>query len=207
MSTLVVTADPDIDTACQLVAFCSENSRETELDCMQRLAAGDSSAMREVIVSHGTMLAEFIGRLTAWHADHEDILQQVLVAVWENAGSYRGDGPLEGWLKRIAVYRSRNYFRTLSRIRRKLESLAVDQPTQSLDKSTEIREVNEELQNALTKLSPDDRTAVVLFYLEQQSGEQVADWMKISVPALHKRLSRARNKLKTLLSEERFHEK
>jgi RNA polymerase sigma-70 factor (ECF subfamily) len=207
MSASVVNGDPEIEASELPESACAGNSRENEVSCMKRMASGDASAMREVVVLHGKMLTEFVGRLTAWHADHEDILQQVLVAAWENAGSFRGDGPLEGWLKRIAVHRSRNHYRMVARLRRKLEAWAGDRPQPNQEKSIEMLEVNEELQHALGQLNPDDRTAVVLFYLEQQSGEQVADWMRISLPAFHTRLSRARKRLKALMPVEYFDEK
>ena len=66
---------------------------------MVRLRQGDQAAMCELLNRHGEMLARLVGRLTAWHADREDILQEVLLSIWQKSGSYRGEGSLEGWIE------------------------------------------------------------------------------------------------------------
>ena len=85
---------------------------------MVRLKTGDQAAMCELLDRHGDMLARLVGRLTAWHVDREDILQDVLLSVWQKSGSFRGNGSLEGWLKRIAVNQCRNHFRAANSIKR-----------------------------------------------------------------------------------------
>ena len=47
-----------------------------------------------------------------------------------------------------------------------------------------------------------DRTALVLFYLEEMSGEEVAAHLGIKTKSLHVRLHRARKKLKSILENE-----
>ncbi len=60
----------------------------TDGQLMARIAAGDGDAFQELVKIHGPQLATFIGRLTAWHADRDDLLQETLLAVWDNARGY-----------------------------------------------------------------------------------------------------------------------
>lgn len=167
---------------------------------MIRLQQGDETAMCELLDQHGEMLARLVGRLTAWRADHEDILQDVLLSVWQRSGSFRGAGSLEGWLKRIAVNHCRNHFRAVNSITQLMErfaSLVSPQPFVE----THPAEPNHELHIALRRLPKKDRISLVLFYLEEMPGDEVADILQIKPETLHVRLHRARKKLKHLMEE------
>lgn len=167
---------------------------------MRRLASGDDSAMQELIAAHGEGLARLIGRMTAWSGSQDDLLQEVLLSVWQQADSYRGDGPLAGWLRTVAVNRCRNHRRHLLSLRRLLDS------ARAMLRNTEATpdltiEATELTQYALAKLTHDDRTLIVLFYLEELPGNEVAGLLKIKPESLHVRLHRARAKLKTIIEQ------
>lgn len=164
---------------------------------MNRLANGEEAAMCELIQKHGETLARLIGRLTAWHGDRDDILQEVLVNVWQKSASFRGDGPLEGWLKRIAVNQCRNHFRAANGVKRMMGRFArLLTPAETVDPAPVESSAADKVNLALGALSNVDRTALVLFYLEGMTGDEVATAMKIKLETLHVRLHRARKNLK-----------
>ena len=164
---------------------------------MQRVAAGDQSALSELIVQHGDTLARLVGRLMAWHSDCDDVYQEILLSVWQRAHSFRGDGSLEGWLRRLAVNRCRNHFRARAAMRRKLEGLAaVLTMTKTSETGPAVFEdpavpQDPELRKALEQLKPDDRAAIVLFYMEEMPGDEVARALGIRLETLHVKLHRA----------------
>ena len=170
---------------------------------MRRIANRDEQAMLELLDQHGDMLARLIGRLTAWHVDGDDILQDVLIVVWKKAHLYDGKGSLAGWLKRIATNRCRNYFRTLNSIQRKIEGIAATLigKTETTQSFIAYDQPDSTLQLALTQLPQDDRTALVLYYLEELPGEEVAKIMNLKSKTFHVRLHRARTRLKQLMEE------
>ena len=53
---------------------CAGIANETQL--MHRVATGEETAFVELIALHNDSLSQLIGRLTAWHTDSEDILQE-----------------------------------------------------------------------------------------------------------------------------------
>ena len=172
---------------------------------MQRLAVGDEAAMHELIKQHGEMLARLIGRLTGWHADREDILQDVLISVWQQANSFTGTGSLEGWLKRVAVNRCRNHFRATNSIKRMIERFTLTLRPNSFTQETQTVEADEhdlQLRNALKALPQRDRSVLVLFYIEEISGDEVASILNIKPETLHVRLHRARQRLKQLMEDQ-----
>ncbi len=164
-----------------------------------QIANGDETAFSEIITLHSHSIAQLIGRLTSWHADSDDILQEVFLVVWQKAHLYRGQGTLEGWIKRIAINRCRNHFRMLASIRRKLEKFTqlVLLPNEQTIKTSFITESNNpELDHALLQLPDTDRMILVLYYLEEMPSQEVAACLKINPNGFHVRLHRARAKLK-----------
>ena len=169
-----------------------------------RVAEGDEVAFRQLIDAHGESIARLIGRLMGWHTDCDDILQDVFLQVWQRAESFKNSGPVEGWLKRIAVNRCRNHFRTLMRFRRRLErfvSLVLVNKDQQYESSFPSDGEHDELHAAIQSLPNDDRMILVLFYLEEMDGQDVAESLGLKHGTLHVRLHRARQKLKKRLDE------
>lgn len=132
----------------------------TDVQLMARIAAGDGDAFQELVKLHGPQLATFIGRLTAWHADRDDLLQETLLAVWDNARGYDERGSLKQWLFQIAVNRVKNYFRATQRLKRRLEKFAALRPSGSnfIQANKTQRELSSSaLSRALGELSFADR--------------------------------------------------
>lgn len=164
---------------------------------MQRLAAGDEEAMTRLIERHGQMLARLVGRLMAWSPDHEDVFQDVLLVIWQKANNYRGTGSLEGWLRTLAANRCYNHLRRQNSFRQLLANFFDSQRSKfKPEKPSESAAI----ENALKELTAKERTVIVLYYLEEMSGEEVAVALGIRTESLHVRLHRARQKLKSLLS-------
>lgn len=108
-----------------------QTDSSTDGQLMARIAAGDDESFQELVNIHGPQLATFIGRLTAWHADRDDLLQETLLAVWDNARGYDERGSLKQWLFQIASNRVKNYFRATQRLKRRLEMFAALRPSGS----------------------------------------------------------------------------
>ncbi len=170
---------------------------EADARLMQRLADGDPMAMPELIAAHGDRLARLVGRMTAWSGDQDDLLQEVLVSAWEQAGSYQGQGSLAGWLRMIAVNRCRNHHRTRRALTRLLEAarMRMSRPEPEPD----LLEIGELTRRALQQLTVDERTVIVLVYLEELPGPEVARLLNIKPETLYVRLHRARQHLKRIL--------
>lgn len=194
------------------VTWQAESTRKAGRDCVHwsdksladRIARGDEKALNDLVVRYGDSLAITIGRLTAWHPDSDDILQETLITVWQKAGQYDGRGSFEGWLKRIAINRCRNHFRVTSLIQRKLEQFAewIAGQKSNQTKTYGDLKISEVLDRSLSRLSTDDRTVLVLCYLEEMSGSEVAEVLSISLEAVHVRLHRARKRLKDIMQNE-----
>ena len=170
---------------------------------MTRLANGDEQAMNELIGLHGNYLARLVGRLLAWSSDHEDVFQDLMVHIWFKADKYNAKGPLRSWLRRLAINRCHNHLRRQTSIRQQLLSFvdAIRSSNSLSQHETEFAGSNSQLQSALAQLKPTERTAIVLYYLEEMPSHVIADQLGISTQTFHVRLCRARKKLKAVYSQ------
>ena len=171
---------------------------------MRELACGDHAAMQTLIELHGVSLQRLVGRLTGWCDEQEDILQDVLLTIWQRAGSFQGSGSLAGWIRMIAVNRCRNYFRARDTFRRLLSVFTQRTVIRdSVDNEDLSKIENLELTRAaLQRMNARDRTVLVLFYLEELSGDEIASMTNVRVDTVHVQLHRARKRLRVILEDE-----
>lgn len=173
----------------------SLREKPDELQLMKRLRNGDTQAMTELLATYGPSLDRLVKRLCGWTPDAEDILQEVFITAWNKSGRFQGTGSLEGWLRRIAVNHCQSHLRSYVKIKRRFRSLVeIDEPTSFESDATYTGQ--ETLSKALSQLRQEDRTVLVLYYLEKMTAKEVNDAMGLSDGALHSRLSRARKRLR-----------
>ena len=87
-----------------------------------RIANGDRLAMQVLFARHHVRVFRFVLRLVRNEATAEDLISEVFLDVWRQAGKFEGRSAVSTWLLAIAR------FKALSVLRRK--------PEQELDEET-----------------------------------------------------------------------
>ena len=170
-------------------------------ELMTRLANGDDEQLAVLIEWHGQAVGQLLGRLTAWNGEEEDLMQSVFLRAWQKAGSYQGNGSLEGWLKRIAINSWRNHQQKKKSFQNKLWEWFRQRSGEIVSRAPQLDEPSP-VQESLAMLPHTDRSILVLFYLEGMSGNRIAELLEIKPETVHVRLHRARQKLKPILLEQ-----
>lgn len=167
-------------------------------------ASRDAASFDRLVVEEQAYVARLVGRLVGWRSDVDDLVQEVFVAALGGWAKFRGDCSARTWLTRIALNKCRSHGRRrwvrerfVAAWQAQVESAA---PVQTA--SAESREVAEQVRHAVEKLRQRDREVIVLHYLEQLSPADVATVLNISQNAVEVRLTRARRRLKEILSGE-----
>jgi DNA-directed RNA polymerase specialized sigma24 family protein len=91
---------------------------DAELDDAQLLGlmlSGNREAAAEMVERMAPLIRRMVYRLTGWHPESADIVQEVFLAMLENAHGYRGESTFSTWVAAIAVNRSRRFVRNLRR--------------------------------------------------------------------------------------------
>jgi RNA polymerase sigma-70 factor (ECF subfamily) len=184
---------------------------------MTRIAAGDETALRELIEKHQGAVYGTISKMLGDPIEAQDLAQQVFVRVYRAAGSYRAVAQFRTWMFTIVrnlVFnehrrRSRATFIPLHPV--ETEGTAGSGPSTGLDlpdtagKSPGERALEREMMQAIDRailaLPEQQRLAIVLRRYDEFSYEEIAGILKTSVPATKSLLFRARETLRRALQD------
>jgi RNA polymerase sigma-70 factor, ECF subfamily len=132
----------------------------------------------------------------------DDVVQDVFLAVYRSLGRFRDKARIDTWLTTITLNRCRSvrrwrWLRLRLPWRATVQGEAIAEPP---DRPAENAELLAEVRQAVRQLPQTDREAIVLRYLEGASVDAIAGLLGVSRGAVEVRLSRARNRLRDLLS-------
>lgn len=148
----------------------------------------------------------FVGNM----ADAEDLSQEIFLEIIRSMKSFKRSSSLSTWIYRITVNRSLNLVKKRQRqgVMMRIESLFRNPGGQETPKVTEPsvmpdevehNEMRELLHAALRRLPENQRIAFVLSKFDDQSYKQIAEIMKIKLPAVESLIHRAKLNLQRYL--------
>lgn len=131
-----------------------------------------------------------------------DVVQETFLKVHTRLGSFRGEGPLRGWIVRIAANEAMNWKRSSSRHRMSELDESVfllPDPREQLDlhESTTARQT---LERSLAALPPRQRLAIALRYFGERSTREIAATLACSEGTARNLLFRSLAKLRTMMT-------
>jgi RNA polymerase sigma-70 factor (ECF subfamily) len=177
---------------------------------------GNSEAFGELVNRYQNKIYRLARRLTDNQEDAEDVLQEAFIRAFRAIGGFMGASKFSTWLFRITVnlaamkrraqrYNVESLDDPIStkdgEIKREIRDVGID-PLAALI----VKEVRENLDKAISDLSPTNRAVFVLRHIEGLSTEETREVLNISIPAVKSRLHRTRfvlqEKLMRLAREE-----
>jgi RNA polymerase sigma-70 factor (ECF subfamily) len=152
----------------------TETPDTSDAALIQSIASGDKGAMRILFTRHNVRVYQFLLRFVD-KSTAEDLVSEVFLDVWRQAGRFQGRSQVTTWLLAIA----RN--KALSALRcRSAEELNDEQAAaiEDLGSNAEVtlqnRQKTEILRRSLTQLSPAHREVIDLVYYHEKSIDEVA---------------------------------
>jgi len=130
----------------------------------------------------------------------EDMLQNGFIKVFGKINDYRGEGAFEGWVRRIMVHSSIEYYRKHHKI---MQLVEMDAPGAELAVNPAAASNLEakDLLALIQTLSPGYRLVFNLYAIEGYSHKEIGEILKISEGASKSQLSRARAILKEMVNK------
>jgi RNA polymerase sigma-70 factor (ECF subfamily) len=169
---------------------------------MTAIAAGDGAAFARLVGALSPQLLRFARTmLAASSADAEEVVQEALIRLWQQAASWRPEARISTWLHQV-VYRL-----SIDALRRRRLSVDIDGigvdfvddaplPEQRLA----LREDARAVQAAVAALPVRQRTAIVLCHYQGLSQADAAGVMGIGEDAYESLLARGRRSLRAALA-------
>lgn len=179
--------------------FGSEEGR-----LLDRAKRGDMYAFELLVKMHQQRVYSHCYRLLGNAAEAEDLCAETFLRAFQNLGSLRADPSIVYWLLRVANNLSISVLRKRSTRPAveldEIHELPADTATPEEEMIAESR--REVMRKCLDKLSPKERTAVLMFYLEERPLDEIAHVLGCGLAGAKSRVHRARHRLKELMLAE-----
>lgn len=168
---------------------------------LKGIAAGDSKALERLFALTQTRVFRFLMRMVKNRALAEDLVNEVFLAVWQNAHRYEGRSQPVTWILSIA------HNKAASALRKRTEVLGVDsdsgaEPASEEDLPDVVAQKHDKsalIRACISELSIDHRTILDLVYYQEQKVSEVAEVLGIPENTVKTRMFYARKKLSELL--------
>lgn len=197
-----------------ILAGSSAGVSEEDARILRGLRAGIDDAYEELIDKYEQPVYNVAYRLLGNQTDACDVVQEVFLKIFRGVGAFREQSSLRTWVYRIAVNEAHNHRRWFSRhcrhevpIEREMTDhegffeLAQD-PGRSPYEQALGSETRTLIEQALTRINPIFRTAVVLRDIQNLSYEEIADILQVSLGTVKSRIVRGREALRRELTQQ-----
>ena len=174
-----------------------------ESTLIQRAAHGDETAWEPLVLTHQQAVYRLAYLLLGDPDDAEDIAQETFLRAWKYLKRFDAARPLRPWLLSIASNLASNRRRSAGRYFAALTRAFRDEPT-----TTTVEEKNsqhtqaDDLWKAVQTLSTPDQQIVYLRYFLDLSVTETAEVLQVAEGTVKSRLSRALEKLRTIIQQD-----
>ncbi|WP_295676651.1 RNA polymerase sigma factor [uncultured Mucilaginibacter sp.] len=159
---------------------------------------GDTTAFKVLVERYQNLVFTIAFRITGKREEAEEVAQDVFLKVYNSLAGFEGNAKFSSWIYRIA------HNTALTKIRNRKEEFKELDTTGNRDYGLANSIVNEAdqtftkeyINRAINMLEPEEATIITLFYLADQSLEEIAPVLNIEPNAAKVRLFRARKKLR-----------
>jgi RNA polymerase sigma-70 factor (ECF subfamily) len=195
-----------MDTACELtnssgtVAAAPIRQRLDE-NLLESIAAGDKFAMQVLFQRHNVRVYRFVLRLTGNASLAEDIVSEVFLNVWRQAGTFEGKCQVTTWLLTIARHKA------VSVLRRRTEAelddamaATIADPSDDAETDLDRKDRSKTIRECMTRLSPLHREIIDLVYYHEKSVDEVARIVGAPKSTVKTRMFYARSHMAKLLT-------
>jgi len=173
-----------------------------EVAVLFAVTTGDQKAFESLFFRHKDRVYTIALTYTENRVIAEEVVQDVFVRVWKNRHKLKGIDDFSSWLSVIARNRALTALQKIARESERREELISYLPTEVSDAEERVQNnyMEELLENALTRLSPQQRKVFVLSRLQGHSRKEVAEMLNLSPATVSVHLTIALRSIRAFLT-------
>jgi len=179
-------------------------SKQTDQDLIAQVLNGNTAAYAELVKRHQRFVFTLALRFGKNREDAEEIAQDCFVKAYKALGTFKQTSKFSTWLYTITYTTAMSFLR-----KRRLDTQSIhdDENTIQLENQisdynanlVEKKSTNAYLNQAIGMLLPDDAAIITLFYMGEQSLEEIGLSLSMAPNTVKVKLHRARARLKEKL--------
>ncbi len=132
--------------------------------------------------------------------DARDILQEGFIKVFTRLKSFKGDGPLEAWIRRIMVNTALDFIKARNKHLFEDEG-KIDVKNHATNPEVMNKLQSEDLVNCISKLPDGFKAVFNLYAIEGYSHKEVSEQLNITESTSRSQYNRARTKLEQIIQQ------
>lgn len=186
----------------------------TDSELVVRARSGSEAAYRELLARYQRPVFSLVYRMVRNREQAEDLAQETFVKVFQNITRYDPKYKFSSWIFKIAnnvaidALRRRNPV-TVSldgaahaETAEQVEASRIDVASEDADpeEALEARQLGGAIEQAVGKLRPEYRTAILLRHVEGRPYEEIAEIMDVPLGTVKTHIHRARSELRGALA-------
>ena len=192
------------------MATQQDNSSVSDKALVRKAQRGDMAAFEELVLRHRDKIYARAFSMMRNEEEAVDLSQEAWVKGWQRLKQFQGESSFLTWMTRIVInlcldqLRKQKRHRTESIELMEEESGGVERqmpvvqvnPTEGLER----RELRARIDKALSQISVEHRTVLILHEFEELEYKEIAKRMQCSIGTVMSRLFYARRKMANLLA-------
>jgi RNA polymerase sigma-70 factor (ECF subfamily) len=197
----------------------STKANEVAMDriLVDRFKSGDAAAFDEMVARYWDRIFSMVNQLLRNSQDAEEVTQDAFIRAHRGLANFRGESAFSTWLYQIATNLARNRYWYWWR-RKRDKSVSFDAPlgpdndttlaeiipaeVETPDDITVSKEFVARIGVGMERLGAKHREILILRNVKNQSYEEIAAILGISVGTVKSRIARARESLRAKLGED-----
>ncbi len=179
------------------------SSREVSPAIIEACRQGDRGALEHFVLTYQNVVFAFLSRMVGNRPEVEDLAQEVFIRAYRALPRFRlrADARVSTWLLTIAVRLVQDRRKRRRPVLVPLhDDLVADDATHP-ERAQRQREIARAFERAAAQLSHDQRAVFVLAHFHGLTMAQIGEVIGVPENTVKTRLYRARERLRTLLSE------
>jgi len=179
-----------------------------ERELIRKAGRGDAYAFEQLMTVHESKMYAVALRMCGNREDAQDCLQEAMLRVYRAISGFKGQSSFSTWVYRITMNSCLDELRRRkSRAAVSLDSMlesgfAPSDESDTPEESSLRSEQKRALEKAIAQLPEDMRAAIVLRDIQGCSYDEIARALDANVGTIKSRISRGREKLRAVLSEQ-----
>ncbi|MFV0504512.1 MAG: RNA polymerase sigma factor [Lachnospirales bacterium] len=184
----------------------------SENELIIKASKGNVQAFETIIKKYERLIYSICYRMFRNKEDTLDICQEVYIKIYKNLEKVIGHGNFKNWVCTVTTNTC------IDELRKRKDLLSLDAPIKHNDENLQRdivdkdftpeefiieKEKKEILEVAISKLSPDFKSIIILREIENYNYDEIAEILNINVGTVKSRLSRGRKKLQEIYLKEK----
>jgi RNA polymerase sigma-70 factor (ECF subfamily) len=181
-------------------------SKLSDIELIEQTLAGNQAAYADLVKRHQRFVFTLAMRFCKSREDAEEVAQDCFIKAYRSLASFQGQAKFSTWLYSIVYTTAMTFLR-----KKRVDTDSIDDENTYIQLENHSSALNNNmaekrsrsyyLNQAIGQLLPDDAAIITLFYMGEQSLEEIGQTLGIEANTVKVKLFRARQRLKEKLEK------